>query len=220
VYLASILKSPLIIPIFLLLAVGNRNFRDIVAEAIPGYVSATSRATKTEIVTAIVRQVMKNGGRFLKQDSSRKVWYVLNYTQSKEKTGHAIRDATITDDSKKQRAKKRKLMRAASSAQSVRRVSCGSRTYFDKHSDDESITSNDTEGEEEDYSAMKALLTDVRSLDYDLTPVDCLSSVLLAHFPEKHLPEDIPSSTCMDPLPIEDPYNSYIDQLLGPLAEF
>jgi hypothetical protein len=107
-----------------------------VAEAIPGYVSANSRATKSEIVTSIVRQVRKNGGRFLKQDKSRKVWYVLNYTQSKEKAGHAIRDATITDESKKERAKKRKLMRAAISAHSVRKVN--------KQSDDESITSNET----------------------------------------------------------------------------
>ena len=88
-------------------------------EAIPGYVTATSRATKSEIVTSIVRKVRESGGRFLKRDSDRKVWYVLNYTQSKEKAGHAIRDATITEESKKQRARKRKLMRAAASSSSA-----------------------------------------------------------------------------------------------------
>jgi hypothetical protein len=139
------------------------------------------------------------------------VWYVLNYTQSKEKAGHAIRDATITEESKKQRAKKRKLMRAANGTHSVRKVN--------KESDDESITSNETDGED-NTEGMTPCLTqlDVKSLDG--TPEDCLSSLLMAPFPGKLLPEDLPSSTCMDPLPIDDPFNSYIDQLLGPLGGF
>jgi hypothetical protein len=69
---------------------------------------------------------------------------------------------------------------------------------------------------------MKTLVTEleVKSSDYDGTPVACLSNVLMAHFPGKLLPEVLPSSTCMDPLPIDDPFNSYIDQLLGPHGGF
>jgi len=129
--------------------VGNRKFRDIVAAAIPGYVSATSRSVKSEIVNAIVRQVRDGGGRFLKKEGKKGGWYVLNYTQSKEKAGHAIRDATISEESKKNRAKKRKLQRAASitgssSSGSVRGSECD-----EERSSPVTVVSNDYEEEQE-----------------------------------------------------------------------
>ncbi|CAB9513267.1 expressed unknown protein [Seminavis robusta] len=226
--------------------VGNRKFRDIVAEAIPGYVTATSRATKSEIVTSIVRLVQENGGRFLKQDTKRKVWYVLNYTQSKEKAGHAIRDATITEESKKQRARKRKMMRAAASGNSPRRNSSASTSSASTASsvpslekennhvhDIESITIKNNQarhqlepsGCKDDFSLVNTSLTDltrdIMALDDQPTnPIDCLSSMLMAHFPEKLLPEESLSSSAFEPLPLDDPFNTYIDQLLGPLTGF
>lgn len=190
--------------------VGNRKFRDIVAEAIPGYVTATSRATKSEIVTSIVRRVRESGGRFLKRDNDRKVWYVLNYTQSKEKAGHAIRDATITEDSKKQRAHKRKLMRAAASGTPPRK----NVEPMVVHS--HSVTK---EAELNHQFLLKDLTSEVKSLDDESTPIECLSSMLMAHFPEKLFPDEMPSAAAFEPLPIDDPFNSYIDQLLGPLTE-
>lgn len=215
--------------------VGNRKFRDIVADAIPGYVTATSRATKSEIVTNIVRKVRESGGRFLKRDNDRKVWYVLNYTQSKEKAGHAIRDATITEDSKRQRAKKRKLMRAANSA--ARRASTPVVTPEKPTSTPVAEESQHAEAEAQEEAALvaqqaaveaetaqtqyllKDLTNDVKSLDDVVSPMECLSSMLMAHFPEKLFPEEVPCSTSFEPLPIDDPFNSYIDELVGPLID-
>lgn len=215
--------------------VGNRKFRDIVADAIPGYVTATSRATKSEIVTNIVRKVRESGGRFLKRDNARKVWYVLNYTQSKEKAGHAIRDATITEDSKKQRAKKRKLMRAANSA--ARRESTPTvtpekptsmpapeETQHSEEAQKQAARAAQQAAVEEETAQtqylLKDLTNDVKSLDDIASPMECLSSMLMAHFPEKLFPEEeIPCSASFEPLPIDDPFNSYIDQLLGPFGD-
>ena len=109
-------------------------------------------------------------------------------------------------------------MRAAASAQSIRRVSCDNLTSLDKQSEDESITSNETEDDKQGNNSHLPEL-DVKSLDFDGTH-DCLSSVLVAHFTEKLLPEEPPSCTSLDPLPLDDPFNSYIDQLLGPIAGF
>ncbi|CAB9529942.1 expressed unknown protein [Seminavis robusta] len=92
--------------------VGNRKFRDIVANVIPGYITATARSVKSDIVMSIVRRVHENGGRFLKQDDN-EVWYVMKPSQCREKVGHAIRDATVTDRSRKQKSLKRKMNRAA-----------------------------------------------------------------------------------------------------------
>ena len=197
--------------------VGNRKFRDIVAEAIPGYVTATSRATKSEIVTSIVRKVRESGGRFLKRDNDRKVWYVLNYTQSKEKAGHAIRDATITEESKKQRARKRKLMRAAAAGNSTPRKGAESPDLSVEHVP---VTPEPTpEPEQSQPFLLKDLTSDVKALDDESIPIECLSSMLMAHFPEKLFPDETPSAAAFEPLPIDDPFNSYIDQLLGPLTD-
>ena len=210
----NIISSPL------LTSAGNREFREIVAVAIPGYVNATSRSTKSEIVTDIVRQVRENGGRFLKRDGKRNVWYVLNYTQSKEKAGHAIRDATITEDSKKERAQKRKLQRAAYSSDKSRSDSSSSPVSMSDTSDSES---------DEDYEKVMGPLSKEFNMDHvqafgmkqdPPASFGSLTSIFMANFPTKILPEDVPSNSVLEPLPIDDPFNSYIDQLLGPLTDF
>lgn len=91
---------------------GNGKFRAVVANVIPLYLEAPSRKVKTEIVESIVEKVRESGGRFLKKDSATGGWYVLDRRQSKEKAGHAIRDATIPEQSKQRRALRRRSMRS------------------------------------------------------------------------------------------------------------
>jgi len=231
---------------------GNKQFRDIVAVAIPGYVSASSRSTKTEIVTDIVRQVREKGGRFLKRDTKRNVWYVLNYTQSKEKAGHAIRDATITEDSKKERAEKRKKQRAVAMkshpgheqdhqrrSSSMSQSSYNSSSNYNAQMDDDSVTCSDSSSSSEcelsspETDFDKALGPLHKEINFDsIKPCEQpaayggLTDMLMAHFPTKLLQEEAPTgsqfnnATSFEPLPIDDPFNSYIDQLLGPLTDF
>lgn len=239
--------------------IGNKEFRDIVAVAIPGYVAAVSRSNKSEIVTNIVRLVRENGGRFLKRDGKRGVWYVLNYTQSKEKAGHAIRDATITEDSKKERANKRKKQRGqrTSTINTAQRISSPSRVVSSML-DEDTTDCNDSNSSccetsslsctasmsgsdsEEDYEkAMGPLFNDNNNATEqqqdqfpkasafdDPSSFGSLSNILMAHFPIGDLnvpPMDSTSSaddsSFFEPLSIDDPFNSYIDQLLGPLTD-
>jgi hypothetical protein len=86
--------------------VGNRRFRDIIANSVDKYNSAKSRLEKSMVVHSIVEQVKKVKGRFLKQDRFSGRWYELDERQAKEKVGHAIRDATSSVDPKKKNIKK------------------------------------------------------------------------------------------------------------------
>jgi hypothetical protein len=81
--------------------VGNRRFRDLIAASCEKYTSAKSRLEKSMVVHAIVEEVKKAQGRFLKQDRYTGSWYELDERQAKEKVGHAIRDATSSIDPKK-----------------------------------------------------------------------------------------------------------------------
>ena len=208
---------------------GNREFREIVAVAIPGYVAATSRSTKSEIVTDIVRQVRENGGRFLKRDSKRKVWYVLNYTQSKEKAGHAIRDATISEESKRERAQKRKLQRAAHTTEKNN----GNTSPINLDIDVVSLGSQDDDCEKVMGPLSKEISGKSKKCDEDASSLGSLTSILMENFQGSFVPEDSsathliePIATSFEPLPLEDslpmddPFNSYIDILLGPLTDF
>ncbi|CAB9515421.1 Nitrilase family, member 2 [Seminavis robusta] len=85
--------------------VGNRRFRDLIAASTDKYNSAKSRLEKSMVVHAIVEQVKKVKGRFLKQDRYTGRWYELDERQAKEKVGHAIRDATSTMHPKNKKVK-------------------------------------------------------------------------------------------------------------------
>lgn len=86
--------------------IGNRRFRDIIANSVEDYHTAKSRLEKSMVVHRIVEQVKKVKGRFLKQDRFSGRWYELDERQAKEKVGHAIRDATSSVDPKKKILKK------------------------------------------------------------------------------------------------------------------
>lgn len=87
--------------------VGNRSFRDLIAESTQRYIDAKSRLQKSMVVHSIVEEVKKAQGRFLKQDRYSGQWFELDEKQAKEKVGHAIRDATSSIDPTKKMVKKR-----------------------------------------------------------------------------------------------------------------
>jgi hypothetical protein len=83
---------------------GNKLFRDAVSSALHKYMQAESRFEKSLVVHDIVSVVERAGGRFLKKEHKTGTWYELSRQQSKEKVGHAIRDAVNSYES---RAKKK-----------------------------------------------------------------------------------------------------------------
>ena len=86
--------------------VGNRRFRVVIAMNLEKYVSAESKADKTQLVYAIVdrlREANPQTGGFVKRDSKSGLWVALDDTLAREKVGHALRDAlsSIKSDTKK-----------------------------------------------------------------------------------------------------------------------
>lgn len=88
---------------FFLAAVGNRRFRNIIADAIDEYNSAGSRKAKSTVVKRVHDAIRATGGRFLRFDSSQRTWVELGQQRSLEKVSHAIRDATSTNENVKKR---------------------------------------------------------------------------------------------------------------------
>jgi hypothetical protein len=73
--------------------VGNKRFREMVAASLDEYIEAGNRFEKSLVIHRIVDQIQAEGGRFLKKDTRVGKWCELTQQQSKEKVGHAIRDA-------------------------------------------------------------------------------------------------------------------------------
>jgi hypothetical protein len=86
--------------LFVSFPVGNKRFRDAVTSALDDYMEANSRFEKALVVTSIVDIIRASGGRFIKWDFQLGKWYELTNQQSKEKVGHAIRDAVSAYESK------------------------------------------------------------------------------------------------------------------------
>jgi hypothetical protein len=86
--------------LFVSFPVGNKRFRDAVTSALNDYMKANSRFEKSLVVNSIVDIVRAAGGRFLKRDFQLGKWHELSDQQSKEKVGHAIRDAVSAYESK------------------------------------------------------------------------------------------------------------------------
>lgn len=55
------------------------------------------------MVHGIVDKIRSRGGRFLKKDSKTNQWFELSEQQSKEKVGHAVRDAASSYEAKEKR---------------------------------------------------------------------------------------------------------------------
>jgi len=86
------------------IAVGNKRFREAVSSSLQKYMEAESRFEKSLVVHGIVDSIQREGGRFLKKDHKTGAWYELSRQQSKEKVGHAVRDAVNSFET---RAKKK-----------------------------------------------------------------------------------------------------------------
>jgi hypothetical protein len=84
-----------------LLTAGNKVFRAAVSSALNAFVKASNRFEKAVVVNQIIESVRARGGRFLKQNHAGEAWVVLTEQQTKEKVGHAVRDAVNTHDSRK-----------------------------------------------------------------------------------------------------------------------
>lgn len=85
---------------------GNRRFRNIIADAIDEYNSAGSRKAKSKVVKQVHDAIRATGGRFLRFDSAQQTWVELGQQRSLEKVSHAIRDATSTNENVKKRKEK------------------------------------------------------------------------------------------------------------------
>lgn len=80
---------------------GNKYFREAIAASLEEYMQKQSRFEKSFVVQNIVDEIHGRGGRFLKQDSRTGRYTIeLTMTQSREKVGHAIRDAANLHTSK------------------------------------------------------------------------------------------------------------------------
>lgn len=149
--------------------VGNRRFRDIIANSVDKYNSAKSRLEKSMVVHSIVEQVKKVKGRFLKQDRFSGRWYELDERQAKEKVGHAIRDATSSVDPKKKSLKKMRSKAANASSQAMPNVvRCVSsdvevikpQRYVSCSSNDDSTKSNSTRTSQDSLDDFEPLHVD------------------------------------------------------------
>jgi hypothetical protein len=94
--------------LFVSFPVGNKRFRDAVTSALHDYMEASNRFEKSLVIASIVDIIRATGGRFLKWDFQMGKWYELSSQQSKEKVGHAIRDAVSAYESKAKKDSKDK----------------------------------------------------------------------------------------------------------------
>ena len=89
--------------------VGNKRFRSFVGVHLKQYQGTNSRTEKSKTVDAIYDDIMKVGGRFLRQDTATGLWHPVERKMAREKIAHALRDAvnqriktndtTVTGDS-------------------------------------------------------------------------------------------------------------------------
>ena len=64
---------------------GNKRFRDIVDKYINAYIQASQRSKRSEIVKAVVNEMLETGARFLKKSENKLEWYDGGEKLAKEK---------------------------------------------------------------------------------------------------------------------------------------
>lgn len=80
--------------------VGNRRLRVLVNANRSKYIDPTcNKAVRSLIVTSIIDFIRGKGGRFVRFDMKRKIWVEVSDRISREKVGHALRDAKGTQES-------------------------------------------------------------------------------------------------------------------------
>lgn len=71
---------------------GNMEYRRKIKMRQKEYIDARQRATKSEIISEIIKEVRAEGGRFLKQDENTKLWYEVDEKEVKKKTSQTLRE--------------------------------------------------------------------------------------------------------------------------------
>jgi len=95
---------------------GNRLFREKIRQNLEGYLQATSKYTKSMIVTSIVRKVRKDSpsGGFVKKEDEK--WYEVGDHIAREKVGQSFRDSlhTMYKSSSKAKNSRSKALKSSS----------------------------------------------------------------------------------------------------------
>ena len=103
---------------------GNQRFRDRIVANMRRYIHAASRRDKTQVVKDIIKEVLQDGGRFLKKATDG-TWHDAGMQTAKQKTGHSLRDACAPDKVKCMRAVHRAMQRQSSHFQPDPETSSG-----------------------------------------------------------------------------------------------
>ena len=73
--------------------VKSRRLRNLITPVVlEEYIKTRRRATRSEIITSVMRQVGSEGGRFLKACPDESGWVEMPRDEIREKIGHALRD--------------------------------------------------------------------------------------------------------------------------------
>lgn len=83
----------------------NTKFRRIIANHVDEYNNTKSKHDKSFVVVSIVEKIRSANGRFIKNDEKSGRWRDIGHRASREKVGHAIRDAVTA---KRNRLRRRK----------------------------------------------------------------------------------------------------------------
>ena len=70
---------------------GNKTFRKLIRKNVKAYQDAVDKQRRNLVVESIVETIYREGGRFLKQDDSKR-WCDIGELQAREKVGHSLRD--------------------------------------------------------------------------------------------------------------------------------
>jgi hypothetical protein len=67
---------------------GNQRFRDVIFQNIGAYLKSSHRPKRSEVVKAVVHEMLRSGARFLKQLDNKLEWYDGGVKVAKEKVGN------------------------------------------------------------------------------------------------------------------------------------
>ena len=71
---------------------GNVFFRELILSKVGEYMLSVKKAQKGLIVANILKELVKNGARFMKKDKQSQQWSIISPADAREKVSHAIRD--------------------------------------------------------------------------------------------------------------------------------
>lgn len=72
---------------------GNKLLRQLIDRNLPKYTVADSKSDKSSILREIIRNILQQGGRFLKKDSESDRYYEAGMKAARDKVGHCLREA-------------------------------------------------------------------------------------------------------------------------------